>query len=48
MVPQGYKEGDPLPSPKIVLPEEYASRMKSTLKPTVKPEQNDPINFDLK
>src|SRR6185436_4150704 len=34
-VPAGWKEGDPLPPPKITLPEEYTSRVKSTLKATV-------------
>jgi hypothetical protein len=46
--PKGFKEGDPLPPPKFVLPDEYTIRTKSTLKPTVKPGQSDPIDFDLK
>jgi hypothetical protein len=47
-LPAGYKEGDKIPPPKVVLPVEYTSRMNSSLKPTVKPGQSDPINFDLK
>ena len=47
-VPPGYKEGDPIPPPKVVLPEEYTSRTKSTLKATVKAGQKEPIDFDLK
>lgn len=47
-IPEGYKEGDPLPPPKIRLPDEYTIRAKSTLKAGVLLGQNDPINFDLK
>ncbi len=46
--PKGFKEGDPLPPPKITLPEEYTTRTKSTLKATVKAGQDQPIDFDLK
>ncbi len=46
--PKGFKEGDPLPQPKVTLPEEYTSRSKSTLKATVKAGQSEPIDFDLK
>lgn len=46
--PKGWKEGDPIPPPKVVLPPEYTERAKSTLKTTVKPGQSDAINFDLK
>jgi hypothetical protein len=46
--PKGFKEGDPIPPPKVVLPEEYTSRAKSTLKATVKSGQSEPIDFDLK
>ena len=47
-MPPGYKEGDPIPPAKVVLPEGYTSRSKSTLKATVKAGQKDPIDFDLK
>jgi hypothetical protein len=47
-LPQGYQEGDTLPPPKIVLPEEYTSRMKSMLKATVKAGQSEPVDFELK
>lgn len=46
--PPGFKEGDPLPPPKVILPPEYTERSKSSLKATVAPGQSDPINFDLK
>jgi hypothetical protein len=47
-LPAGFKEGDPMPAPKVVLPEAYTNRANSTLKATVKEGQNEPINFDLK
>ena len=47
-LPTGFKEGDPLPPPKIVLPEEYTSRRKSTLKATVKAGQSETIDFAMK
>ncbi len=47
-LPSGYKEGDPIPPPKILLPTTYTTRAKSTLKAVVKPGQSDPIDFDLK
>jgi hypothetical protein len=47
-LPKGYKEGDPVPPPKIVLPEEYTSRAKSPLKAVVSAGQAEPIDFDLK
>src|SRR5215210_5158057 len=46
--PKGFKETDPLPSPKVVLPDTYTERAKSTLKATVKAGQSEPIDFDLK
>ena len=47
-LPKGYKEGDPVPPPKISLPDAYASPAKSPLKATVKPGQSEPIDFELK
>jgi hypothetical protein len=47
-LPPGYKEGDPLPPPKIVLPDQYTIRAKSTLKATVAADQSGPIDFELK
>lgn len=47
-LPEGYKEGDPLPPPRITLPAEYTVRSKSKLKASVQPGQSEPINFDLK
>ena len=46
--PPGWKEGDPLPKQKIVLPDHYTSRVKSKLKATIVPGQEEPINFELK
>jgi hypothetical protein len=47
-LPEGYKEGDPIPPPKFTLPNEYTVRAKSTLKASVKAGQSEPIDFDLK
>ncbi len=47
-LPKGFKEGDPIPPPKIVLPEQYTARNKSPLKATIKAGQSEPVNFDLK
>ena len=46
--PAGWKEGDPIPPPKVVLPAQYSTRAKSTLTADVQPGQSEPINFDLK
>jgi hypothetical protein len=46
-LPPGYREGDPLPPPKIVLPPEYTTQAKSTLKATVSEENQQPIDFKL-
>jgi hypothetical protein len=46
--PPGFKEGDPIPPPKFVLPDEYTTRARSTLKATVKAGEDKPIDFDLK
>jgi hypothetical protein len=45
--PSDYKEGDPLPPPKVELPREYTSRARSTLEATVAPDQSEPIDFAL-
>lgn len=47
-LPPGFKEGDPMPPPKIVLPAEYTTRAKSTLKASVQVGQDQPIDFVLK
>jgi hypothetical protein len=47
-LPPGFKEGDPIPPPKIVLPPEYTERAKSSLKASVTAGQSEPIDFDLK
>jgi hypothetical protein len=46
--PEGYKEGDPLPPPKITLPDQYTVRAKSSLKANVAAGQSEPVNFELK
>lgn len=46
--PPGFKEGDPLPPPRIVLPEQYTTRAKSELKATIEPGQSQPLDFDMK
>jgi hypothetical protein len=47
-LPPGFKETDTPPPVKIVLPETYTSRAKSTLKANVGQKQTEPIDFDLK
>lgn len=46
-LPPGYKEGAPLPKPKITLPPEYNTRAKSKLAAQVADDHSEPINFDL-
>jgi len=47
-LPLGFKEGDPPPPPpKVILPPEYSTQAKSTLKATVAPDQSEPIDFKL-
>ncbi len=45
--PPGFKEGDPMPKPKFVLPPEYTTRAKSRLTASIKPGQDQPIDFAL-
>ena len=47
-LPPGFKEGDRVPPPKVVLPDQYSVRAKSTLKATVAPGHAEPLDFDLK
>src|SRR5262249_10148968 len=47
-LPPNYKEGAPMPPPKVALPEQYTTRVKTPLKATVSPGQSEPIDFDLK
>jgi hypothetical protein len=47
-LPPGFREGDPVPPPKVVLPDLYTSRAKSPLKAVVTAGQDAPIDFDLK
>src|SRR5687767_11509641 len=47
-LPPGFREGDPVPPPKIVLPPEYTSLVRSRLTATVSDDSDEPIDFDLK
>jgi hypothetical protein len=46
-LPPGFKEGDPMPPPKVVLPPEYSTRARSMLKATVAADQSEAIDFKL-
>jgi hypothetical protein len=46
-LPAGWKEGDPVPAQKIVLPAEYTTRARSPLTATVSADQDQPIDFEL-
>jgi hypothetical protein len=46
-LPPNYKEGEPVPPPKVKLPEQYTSRVKTPLKATVN-SSNQTIDFALK
>jgi hypothetical protein len=46
-LPSGYKEGDPVPRPKIVLPAEYTTHARSRLTATVSHSTRAPIDFNL-
>jgi hypothetical protein len=46
-LPPGFKEGDPYPKPKIVVPPQYATQAKTPLTATVAEGQSEPLNFAL-
>jgi hypothetical protein len=46
-LPEGWKEGDPVPPPTRMLPAEYTTRAASTLTATVGERQSEPIDFIL-
>ena len=46
-LPPGYKEGDALPPPKIVLPDQYTTRANSTLTAEITPDRSEPLNIEL-
>ena len=46
-LPAGWKEGDPVPEQKLVLPAKYTTRVRSTLTATVAENQQQPIDFAL-
>jgi hypothetical protein len=47
-LPPGWREGDPLPPPKVVLPTIYTTRAKSTLTAHVDTTPTGPVDFELK
>jgi len=47
-LPPGWKEGDPIPPQKTVLPPEYTTRAKSSLRANVGEGLHGPIDFALK
>jgi hypothetical protein len=46
--PKGFKEGDPMPTAKVEMPDQYTTRAKSALTATVKAGQDQTVDFDLK
>ena len=46
-VPPGFKEGDVLPPPAVVLPDHYTSRVHTELTATVADDHSEPIKFEL-
>ncbi len=46
-LPAGWKESDPVPAPKFVLPAQYTTRAKTSLRKTVAENQNAPLDFTL-
>ncbi len=46
-LPPNFKEGDPVPPPKLVLPPEYSTRAKSTLTAKIGMDQDQPVDFKL-
>lgn len=46
-LPEGWKEGDPVPAPTLVLPQKYTSRARTELTAHVDEEATAPIDFQL-
>jgi hypothetical protein len=46
-LPSGWKEGDPIPPRKMVLPQQYSSVLHTQLTAKVSEDQSDPVNFKL-
>jgi hypothetical protein len=46
-LPPGWKEGDPVPRPTIVLPPQYSTPAKSALTAQISPELTESIDFPL-
>ena len=47
-LPPGWKEGDPIPPAKVVLPPQYTKRTQTPLKATIAPGSAQTVDFDLK
>ena len=46
-LPPGWKEGDPVPSPKLVLPPQYTTQAKSTLSASISSDGPESLDFAL-
>jgi hypothetical protein len=46
-LPAGYKEGDPIPAPKFVLPPEYTARTRSKLSAAITKQSDAQLDFKL-
>ncbi len=46
-LPEGWKEGDPVPPQEIVLPTQYTTRIKTPLQATIASSGEQSIDFDL-
>ncbi|MCA9234183.1 MAG: carboxypeptidase regulatory-like domain-containing protein [Planctomycetales bacterium] len=47
-LPEGWKEGDPLPRPKVKLPPIYSNPVKTPLTATIAADQATPVDIELK
>ena len=47
ILPPGWKEGDPVPPPKVALPREYTTRVRTTLAATIAADQTEALDFAL-
>ncbi|MEM8946080.1 MAG: carboxypeptidase-like regulatory domain-containing protein [Planctomycetota bacterium] len=46
-LPAGWKEGDPVPRPKVTIPPQYSSRAKTPLTASITADTRGPIDFSL-
>jgi hypothetical protein len=47
-LPEGWKEGDPVPPQEMVLPRQYSNVLHTPLSATVADGESEPVDFDLK